>query len=212
MDPERPLRIDVRDGAHLDEVVAAPAPASLIVLRLQGAWVDPAALAAIGAWMAVPKLRAIFFGGATDGDGCLSALAAAPVLPRLERVYADGCGITSAGVATLAGASGATSLGVLYLANRTNDWVATPNRVDDDGARALASSPYLGALYELDLGNNPVGDAGAEALVTSKTLRVLRQLNLWGTAVTREWAMGTDARVRMLLHTDHDIRTIRWDE
>jgi hypothetical protein len=38
------------------------------------------------------------------------------------------------------------------------------NGIRDEGARALATSPYLGRLTALNLEGNHLGDAGTEAL------------------------------------------------
>jgi uncharacterized protein (TIGR02996 family) len=47
-----------------------------------------------------------------------------------------------------------------------------------DGARALAGSPHLGGLCELDLSHNYVGEAGVAALLRAKWLPGLRVLLL----------------------------------
>jgi hypothetical protein len=54
------------------------------------------------------------------------------------------------------------------------------NEVGDEGAGALADSPYLRRLTTLDLRFNHVGDAGARRLAASRSLGGLRSLVIWG--------------------------------
>ena len=51
-------------------------------------------------------------------------------------------------------------------------------RIADDGAALLASSPTLAGVEVLNLSGNPIGDAGTRAFASSPHLRTLRQLDL----------------------------------
>jgi uncharacterized protein (TIGR02996 family) len=53
------------------------------------------------------------------------------------------------------------------------------NRIDDAGARALAASPHLARLTNLHLNWNWIGDEGARALAASPFLKSLTDLGLW---------------------------------
>jgi Ran GTPase-activating protein (RanGAP) involved in mRNA processing and transport len=52
------------------------------------------------------------------------------------------------------------------------------DRIDAEGARALAKSKYLTRLTSLDLSNNPLGNEGVMELAESKRLKQLVTLNL----------------------------------
>ena len=55
---------------------------------------------------------------------------------------------------------------------------ASDNRITDKGVCALASSPYLRSLTDLDLSDNPIGDEGALALAAAPHLAGLKFLHL----------------------------------
>ena len=64
-------------------------------------------------------------------------------------------------------------------------------RLGEEGARALAGSPHLAKLTELDLGENRIGDEGARALAGSPHLAKLTTLHLEGNQIGDEGARGS---------------------
>jgi hypothetical protein len=119
------------------------------------------------------NLRDLCLSGSGCGDAGATALARAP-LSNLTHLYLADNVIRARGVTALAGSA--------HLANLTHFDVSTPEldegAAGDEGASALAASPYLGNLTWLALGGNGVGDAGAEALARSRRLTGLRRLYL----------------------------------
>ncbi len=61
-----------------------------------------------------------------------------------------------------------------------------PNKIGDEGARALAGSPYLAALFSLNLCENEIGDEGARALAGSPHLAALSSLDLFNNRIEDE--------------------------
>jgi uncharacterized protein (TIGR02996 family) len=64
------------------------------------------------------------------------------------------------------------------LANLEELDLSENEKMGETSARALASTPHLGALRTLDLGNNRLGPVGAEAVVGSERLTNLQKLVL----------------------------------
>jgi uncharacterized protein (TIGR02996 family) len=62
------------------------------------------------------------------------------------------------------------------------------NKIGDEGAVALASSPHLAKLTSLDLNMNEIGDEGAVALASSRHLANLTTLGLYGNRIGAEGA------------------------
>jgi uncharacterized protein (TIGR02996 family) len=58
--------------------------------------------------------------------------------------------------------------------------------IGPEGARALADSPHLGRLTDLDLSGNDIGDAGVRALASSPGLASLTNLDLSDNEITDE--------------------------
>jgi len=75
--------------------------------------------------------------------------------------------------------------------------------LDAEGMRALAQSPYLGRLQELDLYSNNLGDAGVSALATAVWLPQLTFLNLSDNGVSAlGLAMLVNAPLGQLRHLE----------
>jgi uncharacterized protein (TIGR02996 family) len=112
------------------------------------------------------------FGPQVSPAGCLPPLLQSPHLGNLRLlkvVVAPGChGIGDAGVDALASAQ-LDALRQLALNGAG---------VSLRGAEVLAASPVVSRLTVLDLGDNPFGDAGAAALARSPHLRSLREINV----------------------------------
>jgi hypothetical protein len=171
-------------------LAAAPAAARLRVLGFgratpEGGWVADAAnrvgpdgLAALGAAPPLAGLRSLgLFGNRTAGDAGMRALLAAPHLRGLVSLDLRSAGLTVAGVRALAGSPWAGSLRTLLLGGL--------DPLGDDALAALAASPYLAGLRELDVcgcrgGTDPhplpATDDGAHSLAASTALAGLRVL------------------------------------
>jgi uncharacterized protein (TIGR02996 family) len=110
------------------------------------------------------------------GDNGVRAIVASPHLKRLTHLDLSGTGLTDAGVRTLARSPFLERLTTLRLWHNSE--------LGDAAAQALASSPHVGNLRELDLRGwreawtNGIGDAGALALANSPHLDGLRQLHV----------------------------------
>ena len=139
-------------------------------------------LAAFAAGPHLGGLRALAIlghpdGGTWVGDRGVSALAAAPVLPRLTRLSVEGAyrlgSLGSAGMAALAGRLG-SGLRELHL---------TRTAVDDRGAAALAAADGP-ALETVSIHGSRIGTDGLVALATSARLPALSDLQLHQGRVT----------------------------
>ncbi len=107
-------------------------------------------------------LRSLDLDGRSLGDGVAPILGA---LPRLEALSIDGGALTDDGIRALAG----QALRFVALDLRGNDFGPA-------GAAALAASPIIDGLEELDLRHVPILEAGLAALAASPRLRGLRAL------------------------------------
>jgi uncharacterized protein (TIGR02996 family) len=104
------------------------------------------------------------------GNGGLELLARGPHLTRLRSLDLSFNRFDDSGVRWLAWSQSFPGLSRLAL----NDNV----QITWDGVTALAASPHLAALTDLDLGGNDVNDAGVKALAASRTLTRLNALRL----------------------------------
>jgi uncharacterized protein (TIGR02996 family) len=123
-----------------------------------------------------PTIRALKF---TNAANETTELAASPFLARLASV--DLTLMCTCGWCPIDGelrdlfkSKHATNLKCLNVSR---------DRIDEEGAAALARSKVLANLTELDLSRNPLEAAGVEALLHAKHLRKLRVLNLSGTSL-----------------------------
>ena len=113
--------------------------------------------------------------GGELGNGGVYHLVRSPHLRRLRALDLSFNGLDDAGVRFLAGSAALPRLERLAL----ND----NGHITWDGVTALAASPYLAGLTDLDLGGNDVNDAGVRALAASTTLGRLSGLKLAGNHV-----------------------------
>src|SRR5580698_9446589 len=103
----------------------------------------------------------------------------------------------------------------LYAGNRLGIESGKLNEIGDQGAIALAGSPHLANLTDIDLQFTDVGDEGFEALFTSEHLQKLASVTAWGTRLTQEgWVkvktISAAKNYTPWIHTDFDERTIEY--
>jgi uncharacterized protein (TIGR02996 family) len=128
-----------------------------------------------------PTLRTVRFPNAANET---TQLAASPFLARLASVdltlmcTCGRCGIDKE-LRDLFKSKHAANLRCLSVSR---------DRIDVEGAAALAGSAHLANLTELDLSQNPLGAAGTAALTKSKHFSKLRVLNLSGTSLQNSGA------------------------
>jgi uncharacterized protein (TIGR02996 family) len=147
-------RVTAEGARHL---AGAAHLATLRTLDLHGNPVGPAGARHLADSPHLAGLRWLSLAQAGINDEALQALAAAPHLrPRV---------LLLARSALDRGGEGAAA-------------PPTRNAVGPAGLAALAASPVLAGLEELDLSHNPVGDAGLAALAASPHAVALRKLKL----------------------------------
>jgi uncharacterized protein (TIGR02996 family) len=110
--------------------------------------------------------------GGELGNGGVQLLTRCPHLRGLRGLDLSFNGLDDAGVRVLAASSAFPQLERLAL----ND----NGQITWDGVTALAASPFLAGLTDLDLGGNDVNDAWVRALVASRSLTRLSGLKLAG--------------------------------
>jgi Leucine-rich repeat (LRR) protein len=109
-------------------------------------------------------------------------------------------GIDDTGVRTLARSAALSRLQALYLPT----WLNDTRRITWDGVGAIAESPFLAGLVELDLSGNAVNDAGVRAIAKSGSLARLQLLRL------QQNLIG-DAGVAALVRSDLLRRILKRD-
>lgn len=125
---------------------------------------------------ALAHVEELSLAGGELGNGGVDLLARGPHLPRLRALDLSFNRFDDAGVRLLARSRVFAGLNRLAL----ND----VDQITWAGVSALAESPHLTSLTDLDLGRNEVNDAGVRALVESRTLRRLSALRLAGNHIS----------------------------
>jgi hypothetical protein len=219
------LRFEAGNQADLELFLSgAPGPHPVRVLLTGERW-GPEACRILAAASTEIDLRVVFLRGAPIGDGGIRVLAGAKVLESVRSLAIERCGLTDQGVRALAQSAQLRGLRELYLCNRVGIESGPLNQIGDDGAMALAASPYLGQLEKLDLWNTPVGDQGLAAIVASPRLTRLSSLTAWETRLTPQGAQRikalakerwersqklTSAPAYCSIFTDYDERIITY--
>lgn len=99
-----------------------------------------------------------------------------PQLAELSALDLSSNTVDDEGMETLARMPALASLASLSVRQRPD--TAYYDRIHASGAAALADSPYLTRLADLDLADNAIGDAGLRSLVGSSHLAHLRRLDV----------------------------------
>jgi uncharacterized protein (TIGR02996 family) len=155
--------------------------------------IGPDGLAALGTSPAAAGLRSLGLrGNRTVGDAGLGALLASLSLSGLKVLDLRSTGLSNEGVRMLAGSPRAKALRTLRLGGL--------DALGDDAVAALAASPYLADLEELEIAGAaagaglPVTDAAARALAASEAFAGLNALRVTHWAGLRDagWAALVD--------------------
>jgi uncharacterized protein (TIGR02996 family) len=126
-------------------------------------------------------------------DGDTGAPVASDPVTHVRTLVIDGNPIMDSGVRALAGCPGVAGLTDLSL-DRRDDRLP---RVGDEGAKALADSPYLVNLRRLELAHHDLTAEGARALAASPYLRSLVRLNLDDNPIGLEGAEALVSSTRL---------------
>jgi hypothetical protein len=148
--------------------------------------------------------------GSDLGDLGFERVLKSGILAKTRSLGFEQYGISDMSVKRLAESPLVANLEDLYLCNRVGIESGTLNTITDEGALAIARSPYLTNLSRLDLWRTQVGDAGFEAIIASANLTRLSTLTAWETNLTREGAarVKSIAGIRCSVETDFDDRII----
>lgn len=106
------------------------------------------------------------------GNGGVNVLARSPYLAGVRSLDLGGNGLDDGGVRAVARSPAAPNLRALAL----ND----NGQVTADGVKAVADSPFLTGLVELDLSGNDVSDAGVRAVAGGRATERVHTLRLAG--------------------------------
>jgi uncharacterized protein (TIGR02996 family) len=122
------------------------------------------------------------FKGLPEGEDAAAIFARSPHLAGLLRLRLRQCGLTDDHLEALAN-NPALSLRVLNVGS-DGGMEVSGNPFGNRGARALASSPYLRELEELDVSDSAMDDEGVAHLCAGKGLPKLKKLNLAGVCLS----------------------------
>lgn len=193
--------LHLAEGGHEDDLLEhlalCPAWPSLQVLNLYRGWYEAPGLRALARGPILASLRSLNVsrsGGMQDAG--LRELLRSPHLAGLRRLELSECSLKSRVMKALAeypwegldrldlSSNDLTAAGVRHLAGaprlaalRSLDLSANHN-LGDDGMKALAQSPHLRNLCDLDLGFWTLSRRGVSALAGASWLRQLRRLRL----------------------------------
>ena len=104
-----------------------------------------------------------------------------------NRLHLGNCGFSDRGLAKFVQAPLLSGLKALHLNNRISSEPGRKNEIGDFAAHAIARSPTLETLEELDFWNTDLGDEGLRALIASPKLPRLSKICAWRTQVTRKF-------------------------
>ncbi|MBH25767.1 MAG: hypothetical protein CMH57_15275 [Myxococcales bacterium] len=154
---------------------------------LSGAWVAEA----LAPCDRLAGLRELSLESVRVGSRGLAALAQSPHLERLERLNLRSCGVTddaAAGRGVTRSLSGVEALAASPLLTHVMDLDLAENDLGEGGAVALARGGGLARLERLNLRRNGVTAEGMKALARSPLLARIKQLDLRGNHVGPEGA------------------------
>ncbi len=181
---------------HIDELASplagSPHLAQLRSLDLGRTDVSPDELRVLLRSRAYPRLERLDLAGCRDLDA-LRALLDAPFAGSLRRLGLDVCFLGGAAIPLLGGLPRLDAVSLAHgeledeqlhalarLPRRFVELGLRANRFGPEGAAALAASPIVDELEELDVQGSPIGDAGCLAIAGSPRLRRLRALAIGG--------------------------------
>ena len=159
------LGFEITDEA-LKELFGGRAFTGLEELELDTGKLSPAGLKAIATAAPLKRLKSLKIAYRRI-PGIAKIVAGAAFWPHLEELEVARCGLGNAGLAEL-----------LAKRTRLQTLDAANNNITTAGALALADSPVLASLKNLNLWGNKIGDKGVAALVGSPKARNLRELDL----------------------------------
>jgi uncharacterized protein (TIGR02996 family) len=110
-------------------------------------------------------------------------LCSSPHLGGLSELRLANCSLRDKQIVALANNPAVASLRVLNV-GANGDMEVSGNEFKDEGAKALANSPYLNELEELDLSDAWMSDTGVKYLCAARGLSKLKRLNLAGVSLT----------------------------
>jgi uncharacterized protein (TIGR02996 family) len=182
-------------------LAASPLVAKLTSLDLSGTCINPQAMRALASSPHLANLTVLKLSYNAPGDEGARALIRSPYLTNLKELHLFQWAeenFTAAGARELADWPGLAQLTHLFV------------NLDDEGAAALASSPYVSGLRDLSLFNSSLGDKGAQALAKSRHLRGLLRLNLRTTGIGETGALAIAkseplASLRCLVMTEDQV-------
>lgn len=177
--------LEVQRFLSLKEVQAlatAPFAPRLRSLTITRAYLDRRKVQALARLPQLAGLTALNLSGNYDVRGIAEPLAGATHLRHLRILRLDRTMLGDAGVVALAAAPHLGSVRVLTLGEMDSGGIT--RHLTDVAAQALARSPFLTQLEELDLANQRIGDAGLADLVDSPNVRNLRRLDLSGNPIS----------------------------
>jgi uncharacterized protein (TIGR02996 family) len=172
----RLTRLDLRTNPRitasgLSDFVSAPAAATLEDLDLSGNNLRDAGMAVLARSTIFRRLRSLRLHFNFITDEGVALLARASWLAGVQQLGLEVNEIGDDGVRALAECTALAGCRELIL------W-GSRRRIGNAGAVALAASPHLRNLRQLDLHHNPIGDEGARALLASPHLAGLTSLVL----------------------------------
>lgn len=144
----------------------------LTTLNLRGCVIGVGGTQALAASSNVRKLRGLDLQGNNLGNNGLRAILTSPYLTDLTELHLGSNQLTTPGIEDLAAWPGLARLRVLNLYNNP--------AIGEAGVRALAGSPHVRNLRELDLAHCNLDVEAAEVLIASPYLDRLRYLLVGG--------------------------------
>ncbi len=185
---------------QLQRLVDNPLLATLSALDLNHHATEREGLRSLlqASWL--PGLRELKLSNVCLSDCSIAELASCAELANLSRLSLVGGNVGEADARALAGSrhlrnlthlelraslrpEGARALATSPNLARLQDLNLGNARIPEEGVVALAGSPYLGELARLDLNGNKIGEVGARALAGSPHLGKLAALDLGSTQV-----------------------------
>jgi len=130
----------------------------------------------------LPPLRKLTLGCNVLRDEGARLVAKSAKLAGLRELDLGDCELTEEAASLLASSRHLAGLTMLQLGNE----IEGGNAIGDEGLEAIANSPNMANLMELDVGDNAITADGVRALLESPLIRHLYALNLSSNAIGTE--------------------------